>query len=153
MMFRGRKDLEMGVHSFVHLRARSAYSLLESTLHVKDLAKLCAAHDMPAMALTDANNLFGALEFSEAFAEKGVQPIVGVSLDVRGEDVHGAVALLARNSVGYSNLMALSSAAYLETEQGEEPHVPLDRVLDFSDGLIALTGGWGGQARPGAGAD
>jgi DNA polymerase-3 subunit alpha len=134
----------MGVHSFVHLRARSAYSLLESTLHVKDLAKLCAANDMPAMALTDANNLFGALEFSEAFAEKGVQPIVGVSLDVRGEDVHGAVALLARNAVGYANLMALSSAAYLETEQGEEPHVHIDRVLDFSDGLIALTGGWGG---------
>ncbi|MGE3928519.1 MAG: PHP domain-containing protein, partial [Hyphomonadaceae bacterium] len=58
---------------FIHLRARSAYSLLQSALHVEDLARLCVRHDMPALALTD-DNLFGALEFSEYFASKGVQP-------------------------------------------------------------------------------
>src|SRR5262249_58866483 len=111
---------------FIHLRARSAYSLLQSALHVKDLAKLAAKHDMPALALTDANNLFGALEFSEAFAEKGVQPIVGCALEVKGENgVGGALALLAQNGDGYARLMQLSSAAYLDVDAHEEPHVGL----------------------------
>ncbi|MBU6371711.1 MAG: DNA polymerase III subunit alpha [Alphaproteobacteria bacterium] len=130
---------------FVHLRARSAYSLLESTLHVKDLAALCLKHGMPAMGLTDSNNLFGALEFSEVFAEKGLQPIVGCALDVRGgEGAGGALAFFARDRVGYENLMALSSAAFLEPAANDTPHVALERALDASDGLIALTGGRGG---------
>jgi DNA polymerase-3 subunit alpha len=130
---------------FVHLRARSAYSLLESTLHVKDLAVLCLRHGMPAMGLADSNNLFGALEFSEVFAEKGIQPIVGCALDVVGPDgIAGALPLYARNATGYRNLMALSSAAFLEPAASEAPHVRLDAALDASDGLLALTGGRGG---------
>jgi DNA polymerase-3 subunit alpha len=133
----------MGV--FVHLRARSAYSLLESTLHVKDLAALCLRHEMPAMGLADSNNLFGALEFCEVFAEKGIQPIVGCALDVAGPDgAAGSLALYARDRTGYENLMALSSAAYLEPSAGEAPHVSLERALDGAEGLIALTGGRGG---------
>jgi len=127
---------------FIHLRARSAYSLLQSAVQVKSLAKLAAKHGMPALGLTDANNMFGALEFSEAAAELGVQPIVGVTLDVRGDNgASGALALIAQNSAGYANLMQLSSAAFLETDSHDDPHVPLVRVLAHADGLIALTGG------------
>src|SRR5262245_11505279 len=127
---------------FIHLRARSAYSLLQSAVHVKDLAKLAAKHSMPAVGLTDANNLFGALEFSLAAAELGVQPIVGLALDVRGEaGIAGTLALMAQNAAGYANLMQLSSAAYLETDAHALPHVGLERVLSHSEGLIALTGG------------
>ena len=72
---------------FIHLRARSAYSLLQSALQVDDLARLAVKHEMPALGLADSNNLFGALEFSEAFAKAGVQPIVGCALDVKGEGV------------------------------------------------------------------
>src|SRR3972149_7322241 len=67
---------------FIHLRTHSAYSLSEGALPVKNLAKLALAHDMPALAITDTNNLFGALEFSEILAGKGVQPIIGISLQV-----------------------------------------------------------------------
>ncbi|HVY84900.1 MAG TPA: DNA polymerase III subunit alpha [Caulobacterales bacterium] len=130
---------------FIHLRARSAYSLLQSAVHVGDLAKLAAKHEMPALALTDANNLFGALEFSEYFAGKGLQPIVGLSLDVKGEGgVDGALALLAQSAEGYANLMQLSSAAFLDTPSTEAPHVPLERLAAHSAGLIALTGGGAG---------
>ncbi len=128
--------------AFIHLRARSAYSLLQSAVQVKDLAKLAAKHTMPALGLTDSNNLCGALEFSEAAAQVGVQPIVGLTLDVRdGAGVSGALVLLAQTSAGYSNLMALSSAAYLETESHGDPHVMLERVCANNEGLIALTGG------------
>ena len=127
---------------FIHLRARSAYSLLQSAVHVKALVKLAAKHSMPALGIADANNLFGALEFSEAAAEVGVQPLIGCALEVRGENgAAGTLALFAQNAAGYAGLMRLSSAAYLESGSHEEPHVMLTRVCDEADGLIALTGG------------
>jgi DNA polymerase-3 subunit alpha len=125
---------------FIHLRGRSAYSLLESALHVGDLAKQCVGHDMPAMALTDHNNLFGALEFSEKFSDSGVQPIVGLTLDLKG-DAKGQIVLLSQTEAGYANLMRLSSAAFLEVEPSEEAHVSLERTLSHGEGLIALSGG------------
>ena len=128
--------------SFIHLRARSAYSLLQSALQVKTLTKLAAKHGMPALGLTDSNNLFGALEFSTAASEAGVQPIIGCALRVRGEaGVDGVLALLVQNAAGYANLMQLSSAAFLDTAVQAEPHVTLDKALAHSEGLIALTGG------------
>jgi DNA polymerase-3 subunit alpha len=127
---------------FIHLRARSAYSLLESTLQVDDLARLCLQHAMPALALTDSNNLFGALEFSETFAGKGVQPIVGCALAVASPGAAPApLALLAQNATGYANLMRLSSAAYKAAAEAGAPQVALEAVLAHADGLIALTGG------------
>jgi len=123
---------------FIHLRARSAYSLLQSAIQVKSLAKLAAKHDMPALGLTDSNNMFGALEFSEAAAELGIQPIIGLTLEVRGEHgLAGTLALIAQNDAGYSNLMQLSSAAYLESESHDDPNVPFARVLQHAEGLIA----------------
>src|SRR5476651_475744 len=67
---------------FVHLKVHSAYSLLEGALPISKLAKLTSAYGYPALALTDTNNLFGALEFSDKLAEAGVQPIIGVAIDV-----------------------------------------------------------------------
>ena len=67
---------------FVHLKVHSAYSLLEGALIIPKLAKLAAAAEMPALGLTDTNNMFGALEFSDKLAGSGVQPIVGVSLAI-----------------------------------------------------------------------
>jgi|CXWL01.1.fsa_nt_gi DNA polymerase-3 subunit alpha len=134
---------------FIHLRARSAYSLLQSTLHVEELAKHAVKLDMPALGLADANNLFGALEFSEEFAKAGVQPIVGCSLDLKGEGgVEGVVAVFAQNAAGYANLMQLSSAAFLEVAATEAPHVALPRLLAANEGLIALTGGGLGPLAP-----
>jgi len=130
---------------FIHLRARSAYSLLQSAVQVKNLVKLAAKHEMPALGLADANNLFGALEFSEAAAEAGIQPIVGLTLDVKGEHgLAGTLALLAQNDSGYANLIRLSSAAFLDAEDHDDPHVNLERVFEHREGLIALTGGGDG---------
>ena len=134
---------------FIHLRTRSPYSLLEGAIRIKEMAELAGEHHMPAVALTDTNNLFGALEFSETLAGAGVQPIVGCTLSVRlfeprpGDRIEpdGTIALLAQNEVGYSNLMKLSSAAFLDVGPTDDAHVPIEKVLEHADGLIALTGG------------
>jgi DNA polymerase III subunit alpha len=134
---------------FIHLRARSGYSLLQSAIQVKSLVKLAAKHEMPALGLADANNLFGALEFSEAAAEAGIQPIIGVTLSVKGEGgIDGTLALFAQNTIGYSNLMRISSAAFLEADSHDEPHVLLPRLFEHAEGLIALTGGGEGVLAP-----
>lgn len=101
---------------FVHLRTHSAYSLLEGALPVKSLTQSALATQMPALAVTDRNNLFGALEFAETAAALGIQPIIGATLKVRdgeGGDDEGDIALLVKNRIGYDNLMALISAAHL----------------------------------------
>src|SRR5271156_1396023 len=107
---------------FVHLRTRSAYSLLEGAIKADVLGALAAAAGMPAVALTDRANLFGALEFSVATKDAGVQPIIGCALPVTGIGEGPperwarvpTVVLLAQNETGYRNLMTLSSAAYLD---------------------------------------
>ena len=68
--------------NFIHLRTHSAYSLSEGALQIKAMAGLTKEAGMPAVAITDTGNLFGALEFSDAMAEKGIQPIVGCTIKV-----------------------------------------------------------------------
>ena len=72
---------------FVHLKAHSAYSLLEGALQIPRLAKLASADGMPALALTDTNNMFGVLEFSDKLAGAGIQPIAGCTLQTDFADI------------------------------------------------------------------
>ncbi|MEM7270988.1 MAG: DNA polymerase III subunit alpha, partial [Pseudomonadota bacterium] len=135
--------------SFIHLRLHSIYSLLEGAMQVKALPGLCAAEGMPAVAITDTNNLFGALEFSETAAKAGVQPIIGCQLDLmyaaaarpdeRAPDPLPIVCI-AQSERGYINLMELSSLAYLEA--GDAPHhVTFEALEACAEDVICLTGG------------
>ncbi len=141
---------------FVHLHVHTSFSLREGALPVGKLLKLAVADVMPALAVTDSNNLFGALEISEKFAKDGVQPIPGCQLTVdfgdaealrtRGELlVHdasrGNIVLLAQDERGYGNLMHLVSQAWLEIDASDTPHVSLAQLAQASEGLIALSGG------------
>ena len=141
---------------FVHLRVRSAYSLLEGAIKADAIGPLAHAAGMPAVGLTDRANLFGALEFSVATKEAGVQPIIGCALPVTGIGEGPperwartpTVVLLAQNEAGWRNLMALSSAAYLDIEPTAEPGVPWPRVAEHAEGLILLSGGPDGPVDP-----
>jgi DNA polymerase-3 subunit alpha len=139
--------------SFVHLRVKSAYSLLEGALQAKELAKLARDTGMPAVAVTDSNNLFGAFEISETLAKEGVQPITGALVSVEMDDAAAPLGsrakppflpLLVQNDVGYRNLSKLLSRAYLGAEPGDWPHVKAKDLAEHAEGLIALTGGPGG---------
>src|SRR5215203_2834548 len=139
---------------FVHLHVHSSYSLLEGALKVADLAKLAAADKQPALALTDTNNLFGALEFSEKLAGMGIQPIAGLQLSVMFEEIDPTarvsapvlsnIVLLAQSEEGYRNLMRLGSRAYFDVALGDMPRVAASWLKLHCEGLIALTGGPGG---------
>jgi len=137
---------------FVHLHVHSSYSLLEGAMTIAKLAGLAKADRQPALALTDTDNMFGALEFSDKLAGAGVQPIIGCALAVDFGDLDSGgrgnvrpvlprLVLLAASEQGYRNLMHLTSRAFLEVPAGEPAHVRLDFLDGAADGLIALTGG------------
>jgi DNA polymerase III subunit alpha len=133
---------------FIHLRTHTEYSLLEGAMRVKKLPALCAGMNMPAIAVTDTNNMFAALEFSETAAKAGVQPIIGCQMDLDydpaapGEKPRppAPLILLAQNAAGYAHLMKLNSCLYLRGD-GTLPHLTLAELEAHGAGLICLTGG------------
>ena len=142
--------------AFIHLRVHSAYSLLEGALPLSKVVAQAAKDCAPAVAVTDTNNLFGALEFAQKATKEGVQPIIGCQLDFSfpggREESSRAIArrqgpelfpliLIAANEAGYRNLVRLVSRAYLETHPGTAVHLPLEILDGFADGIICLTGG------------
>ncbi len=141
---------------FVHLHVHSSYSLLEGALTIGRLCELAKADRQPALALTDTDNMFGALEFSDKMAAAGIQPIVGCALAIDFADQEALqragsahldrprIVLLAARENGYRSLMRLNSRAFLETAPSEPSHVCLSWLEGETEGLIALTGGPGG---------
>ena len=152
------KGQNSAIPEFVHLRVHSAYSLLEGALPIAKLIDLAADDGMVAIGVTDTANLFGALEFSEKASGAGIQPIVGCGLPLvfDGEkepsqltpgptvdvpESEGVVALLAKDDIGYRNLMHLASAAFLESGNGVDPYISIEQLGAYHEGLICLTGG------------
>jgi DNA polymerase-3 subunit alpha len=149
---------DSGWPGFVHLRVHSSYSLLEGALPIKTLIKRALADEQPALAITDTNNLFGALEFSIKAMEAGIQPLIGCQLDLDMEDGAAgerrshreqlqrlpSIILYAATARGYERLMALVSRAYLEGDSVERPHILMSWLEENAEGLIALTGSTNG---------
>jgi len=133
---------------FIHLRVHTEYSLLEGAMRLKKLPGLCVDGGMPAVAVTDTNNMFGALEFAVGAQAAGVQPIMGCQVDLAYVDVApgerpkapAPVVLLAQNETGYENLMKLNSCLYLRGD-GQLPHVTPHELAQHATGLICLSGG------------
>ncbi len=126
--------------SFIHLRVHSAYSLAEGAIKVKDLVKSCVKQSMPAVGVTDTNNMFGALEFAIEAKKAGLQSILGAQ--VRFED-DTQLVLLIQDEVGYRNLCRLLSDAYMNGD-ANEVCVTFDDLAAFNAGLICLSGGSAG---------
>ena len=142
---------------FIHLRVHSAYSLLEGALQVSKIVDFATSDGAPAIAITDTNNLFGALEFAQKASKAGIQPIVGCQLSLDMEDRPPAapgqrrqlealpsVVLLAATEEGNANLTRLVSRAYMETPTGDPIHIAASWLETLSGGIIALTGGIAG---------
>ena len=132
----------MSKHPFIHLRTQSSYSLAESTIKIEKLVDLAHKNKMPAIALTDNNNMFGALEFSIECQKKGIQPIIGTSinlLDVFHNREFSQITFLVMNEEGYENILYLSSISH--TQKNYHVGIKLEDVLSHSEGLIAYVGG------------
>jgi DNA polymerase-3 subunit alpha len=137
---------------FIHLRTHTEHSLLEGAVPVKKLVDLAAKAGMPAIAVTDTNNMFAALEFSVTAMGAGVQPILGCQISVAHDPAQpgerprtpAPIVLLAQNEAGYLNLMRLNTRLYIDgamTGSANLPQVTLDELQQNAQGLICLTGG------------
>jgi DNA polymerase-3 subunit alpha len=142
----------MPLANFVHLRVHTAYSLSAGAIRIKELAGLCKTERMPAVAITDTGNLFGALEFATTCVAAGVQPIIGCEIALeRGNSERGSrlsrasepdrVVLLVQDETGYRNLIELVSRSYLAGEVPNEPAIGRCDLARASGGLLCLTGG------------
>jgi DNA polymerase III subunit alpha len=144
----------MVLADFIHLRVHTAYSLSAGAITIKDLVARCVGERMPAVAITDTGNLFGALEFATSCAAAGVQPIIGCELALRAREERcgsGALSrlntepdrlvLLAQTETGYRNLLALVSNSYLEGGAATAPAIGLADLAAANEGLICLAGG------------
>ncbi len=129
---------------FVHLRVHSSYSLSEGAIKADKIAQLARDAAMPAVAITDSGNLFGALEFSQACVARGVQPLLGCQIAIGRADTPrlppDPVVLLAQDAAGLANLQALSSLGFIESDPAS-PHLSLQTLLRHAGGLVLLTGG------------
>ncbi len=130
---------------FVHLRVHSAYSLSEGAIKVDKIPALARDASMPAVAITDTGNLFGALEFSQYCTGKGIQPIIGCQIALARTDnprlAPDPLVLLARDAAGLANLQRLSSIGFLDTDPSLKPCLPLEVIRAHAEGLFLLTGG------------
>jgi DNA polymerase-3 subunit alpha len=143
--------------SFVHLHVHSEYSLLEASARVKGLVKKAAEYEMPAVALTDNGNMFGAIEFYFAALDKNIKPILGLdtymapgSRLIKSQDRNEVVkpnsrlVLLAQNLEGYQNLCQISSIGYQEGFY-YKPRIDYEVLEKFNQHLIVLSGGIRGE--------
>ena len=139
---------------FVHLRTRSAYSLLDGMLHPPELVAWAREQRMPAIALADNANLFGVVEFALAANEAGVQPLIAAAVDISPEaaslpdDRSRTVVLLAQNATGYTNLNRIITRLYMpidgsDSEEYQQMNLGFSDIAEHHEGLILLTGGLG----------
>lgn len=134
--------------SFVHLNVRSHFSIGQSILRIEDLVERASTLGMPAVALTDDCNLFGAVPFVKACALRGIKPILGAALRVGAglpteADKH--LIVLARNAEGFANLRTLVTRAHLDQPEQNRPRVHPKILESHTAGLIALVGGSAGR--------
>src|ERR1700687_5537004 len=137
---------------FIHLHVHSAHSLLKGSIKIQKLAELAKADRQPALALTDTDNMFGALEFSDRCAACAIQPIIGceLAIDFGDQDPNARnalsatpsrIVLLAARERGYRSVMRLNSRAFLETPIHQSPHIKFEWLEGDAEDLILLTGG------------
>ena len=140
----------MPLADFIHLRVHTAYSLSAGAIKIKELVGLCKKNSMPAVAITDSGNLFGALEFATACAGEGIQPIIGCEIALVAHEANERqlgqrdlerIIVLVQSEAGYRNLLALVTRSFLDSDAGAEPAVPLFDLAANSEGLLCLTGG------------
>jgi len=150
---RGSAAREMFIMSFVHLHVHSEYSMLDSTIRIKQVVGRAVADGAPAIALTDHNNMFGAVDVFKAAKKAGVRAILGAEVNItavsRTEPEAkkvGTIVLLARNLEGYRNLCYLLSRAWMDTpSRCSTPRIDRPLLEQHSAGLIALTSNLSGE--------
>ena len=126
---------------FIHLRLHTEFSISDGLINVPSLIERLHQLKMPAAAVTDLSNMFGLIKFYSRSANSGIKPICGCDLLIESpEGRHTHLVLLVKNHKGYLNLTNIISDLYTESETHSEPVVPIHKLVNRTDGLIALSG-------------
>ena len=126
--------------SFNQIKIHSQYSICEGALKIENLKEYCKKNKIQSVGLSDTYNLSGALEFSENISSVGTQPIIGSQVQFKFKNTYGLIPLIAKNYNGYKNIIELSSKAYLENDDNDQPHCSIEDLTKYSDGIIVLSG-------------
>ncbi len=129
-------------NTFIHLRSLSSYSLSESTLKISNLVSNAKKNGMPAIAITDNNNMFGVFEFAQECIQNNIQPIIGTSInliDIKYNNKISQITFLVKNEIGYKNLLHLSSLSHLNNFR--DIGITLEQIAEYSEGLYCYIGG------------
>ena len=133
----------MSQPSFIHLRLHSEFSIVDGTVRIGEAVEAAKRDSMPALALTDLNNIFGLVKFYLATRSKGVKPIVGCDVFISNDEDRGQpfrLLLLCQSNTGYLRLCELLTRAYLENQHQGRPEIRKEWLQGATDGLIALSG-------------
>ena len=137
---------------FIHLRLHTEFSVVDGTNRIDDVVKAAAADGQPALAITDFNNLFGAIKFYKEARGKGVKPLLGAEISLEGMSKDqgrdatslSRIIVLVQNTQGYLNLSELLARAYTQNIVKALPVVKLAWLKELGEGLIALSGAQAG---------
>ena len=125
---------------FNNLKIHTQYSICEGAIKIDDLASYCKENKISNIGICDSLNLCGALEFAEKVSKSGTHPIIGTQINFSLENSIGKLPLFARSSLGYKNLIKLSSNSYLNSNGEAEAHCKISELKNINDGLILLSG-------------
>ncbi|MES2500370.1 MAG: PHP domain-containing protein, partial [Pseudomonadota bacterium] len=133
---------QIASQQFVHLRCHSEYSIVDGIVRIDDYIDVASKDNMPAVALTDLSNLFGAIKFYKAARSRGIKPILGCDIwleNTKNRDQAHRLLLLVQNTVGYRQLCALLSRAYLENQYRGRAEIKREWLQD-AEGLLLISG-------------
>jgi DNA polymerase-3 subunit alpha len=128
------------VKVFNNFKIHTQYSICEGAIKIDDLANYCKENKIPNIGICDSYNLCGALEFADKISKSGTHPITGTQINFSLENSIGKLPLFARSSLGYKNLIKLSSNSYLNSNGEAEAHCKISELKNINEGLILLSG-------------
>ncbi len=125
---------------FNHFKLHTQYSICEGAIKIEDLEKYCKNNKIKSIGISDTSNLCGALQFSETVSKSKTQPIIGSQIKFKHKDLIGLIPIIARNYIGYKNIVKLSSNSYLSHKNFNEPFCEFNDLNKYKDGLIITLG-------------
>ena len=126
---------------FNHFKLHTQYSICEGAIKIEDLEKYCKNNRVNAIGISDTSNLCGALQFSETVSKSKSQPIIGSQIKFKHKNLFGLIPIIAKNKIGYKNLVKLSSNSYLNHDEFQEPYCEFKDLTKYNDGIIITLGG------------
>ena len=127
--------------SFNHYKLHTQYSICEGAIKIEDLEKFCKNNEINSIGISDTSNLCGALQFSETVSKSKTQPIIGSQIKFKHKGLIGLIPIIAKNDIGYKNIVKLSSNSYLNHENFNEPFCDFGDLSQHREGLIVTLGG------------